>query len=289
MQIFINVLLRTTIFFVVGLSFYLKYSINNFFDFSQAALIAFGAYLLQLLCVVFGFPLTLSLLASFILIGLIGSLTHLAIFHPLLKKNTPGWIILVASIGAYVIYQNIISLIWGNGAISLDYQNNIRYHIFNAYITKTQFFSICTTITLFLLFYFVIKKTKYGKQFKAISSNSELSSILGINSKRISLLTVFISSGIAAIGGYMHAFATDFTPTFGFNVLLYGVVAMIIGGIGSIRGLLGGSLLLATAQQLGAYYIGSKWMDTIAYILLILFLLWRPLGFSGKQLKKAEL
>ena len=79
------------------------------------------------------------------------------------------------------------------------------------------------------------------------------------------------------------------TPTFGFNLLLYGVVAMIIGGVGSTRGLIAGSLLVATAQHLSAYYIDTKWMDAVTYIILILFLIWKPLGFSGKQLKKVEL
>ena len=75
----------------------------------------------------------------------------------------------------------------------------------------------------------------------------------------------------------------------GFNWLLYGVVAMIIGGVGSHWGLVGGALLLATAQHLAAYYIGSQWMDAVAYIILIVFLIARPLGFSGKRLKKIEI
>jgi branched-subunit amino acid ABC-type transport system permease component len=81
---------------------------------------------------------------------------------------------------------------------------------------------------------------------------------------------------------------TNMTPTFGFNLLLYGIVAIIIGGVGSTRGLIAGALLVATAQQLAAYYIDTKWMDAITYIILILFLIWKPLGFSGKRLKKVE-
>jgi branched-subunit amino acid ABC-type transport system permease component len=94
---------------------------------------------------------------------------------------------------------------------------------------------------------------------------------------------------MAGIAGILIAFDTDMTPTMGFSWLLYGVVAMIIGGVGSTWGLLGGALLLATAQHLAAYYIGSQWMDAVAYIILILFLIWKPLGFSGKRLKKVEI
>ena len=68
-----------------------------------------------------------------------------------------------------------------------------------------------------------------------------------------------------------------------------GFGGMIIGGVGSNWGLVGGALLLATAQHLAAYSIGSQWMDAVAYIILILFLIAKPLGFSGKRLKKIEI
>ena len=79
------------------------------------------------------------------------------------------------------------------------------------------------------------------------------------------------------------------TPTMGFNLLLYGVVAMIIGGVGSYRGLLAGAFLVAASQHLAAYYIDTKWMDAVAYLILIAFLLWKPLGFSGQRLRKVEI
>ena len=122
-----------------------------------------------------------------------------------------------------------------------------------------------------------------------MSSNSELSNIYGINSNKIILISFGIGSALAAKAGILSAMDTNMTPTFGFNLLLYGVVAMIIGGVGSTRGLIAGSLLVATAQHLSAYYIDTKWMDAVTYIILILFLIWKPLGFSGKQLKKVEL
>ncbi|MEI6065728.1 MAG: hypothetical protein WCP96_00170 [Methylococcaceae bacterium] len=63
------------------------------------------------------------------------------------------------------------------------------------------------------------------------------------------------------------------TSTVGFNYFLCGVVAMIIGGVGSYRCLVFGALLLATAQHQAAYYIATKWMDAVAYMILILFLI----------------
>ncbi len=102
-------------------------------------------------------------------------------------------------------------------------------------------------------------------------------------------MATVVSSALAAIAGILIALDVDMTPTFGFNYFLYGVVAMIIGGVGSYRGLIFGSLLLASAQHLAAYYIDTKWIDAVAYMILILFLIWKPLGFSGLRLKKIDI
>ena len=71
-------------------------------------------------------------------------------------------------------------------------------------------------------------------------------------------------------------------------MLLMGVVAMIIGGVGSIWGIVLGSLLLATAQNLAVWYISSQWMDASSFVILLIFLLFRPQGFMGKKVKKAK-
>jgi branched-subunit amino acid ABC-type transport system permease component len=116
-----------------------------------------------------------------------------------------------------------------------------------------------------------------------------LSNIVGISSDRVILQAFALGSALAAVAGILIAFDVDMTPTMGFKWLLYGVVAMIIGGVGSHWGLVGGALLLAASQHLAAYYIGSQWMDAVAYIILIVFLIAKPLGFSGKRLKKIEI
>ena len=126
-------------------------------------------------------------------------------------------------------------------------------------------------------------------KIKAVSSNSELSNILGISKDKAIVWSFIIGTGLASCAGILIAADTDMTPTMGFNWLLYAVVAMIIGGMGKIHYLLLGSLLLATAQHLSAYYLDSKWMNATAFIILIVFLYFKPYGFSGKPLKKANI
>ena len=220
----------------------------------------------------------------------IGLLCEILFYRSMRKRNAPALAYLIASIGLYTVLQNCISLLFGDDTkIIRTGEVTVGNEIFGAYITTIQIFTILVTLTLFVAVNLFLNYSSTGKSIRAVSSNPELCNIYGISSNRIILIAFGIGSALAAVAGILSAMDTNMTPTFGFNLLLYGVVVMIIGGVGSTRGLIAGALLVATAQHLAAYYIDTKWMDAVAYIILILFLLWKPLGFSGKQLRKVEI
>ncbi len=212
------------------------------------------------------------------------------IYKPLHKKNVKSWQMLIASLGVYVVLQNVISIVWGDNTLSFRTWPVKEGHQFlGAYITDVQIITILACSVLVGLSWLFLERTSTGQKIKAVSSNPELASILGISKDKAIIWSFVIGSGLAACTGILIAADTDMTPTMGFNWLLYGVVAMIIGGMGKLRYLILGSLLLATAQHLAAYYLDSKWMNATAYIILIIFLYFKPYGFSGKPLKKTEI
>jgi branched-subunit amino acid ABC-type transport system permease component len=199
-------------------------------------------------------------------------------------------ILMIASLGLYTVLQNVVSMLWGDGTKSIRTgEVKVGREFFGAYITDIQIITIVVCLALFAVCAFFMKYSRIGRNIRAVASNPELSNIVGIHSDRVILWAFGIGSALAAVAGILIAFDTDMRPTMGFSWLLYGVVAMIIGGVGSNWGLVGGTLLLATAQHLAAYYIGSQWMDAVAYIILILFLIAKPFGLSGKRLKKVEI
>ena len=290
MQILINILQTSTIYMIFAISFIIIYYPTKAFYLSHAAIISLGAYFCYLFSVQINQPLWLSVLLAIALTSLFGGVVFQVFYKPLRKRNAIPLVILIASLGIYIIFQNFISLIWGDSTKSIRTNDIvIGKQIADSYISNIQIITIITGILIVILYILFFKFTSIGRKLRAISSNEELSNILGINSNRYILIAFIIGSAIASISGILVAYDINMTPTMGFNLLLYGIVAMIIGGVSSTWGLVGGSLLLATAQHLGAYYIDSKWMDAIAYIILILFLIWKPLGFSGKQLKKVEI
>ena len=290
LQLLFNILYSFTLLSLLSYSFMIIYQTTKFFHIAHAITIMLGAYFTFLFSMQLGLGLWFAISLAISGAVLINIISEIGIYKPLRKRKTSSWKMLIVSLGLYVILQNVVSLIWGDDTKSMrTWPVKVGHNVFGAYITDVQIITIVVCIILFTATVLFLRYMSLGKQIRAVSSNSELSNIFGISSNKVILWSFAIGSALAAIAGILIALDTDMTPTMGFNIFLYAVVAMIIGGVGSYKGLIGGALLLATAQHLSAYYIDSKWMDAVAYIILILFLIWKPLGFSGKRLKKVDI
>ena len=290
MQLVLNILLSSSIYLILCLSFTIIYQTTRIFHIAHAITITLGPYYTFMLAKQCGIDLYLSIPIAVVFTIISAISIEIIIYRPLRQKKTESWQMLIASLGVYICLQNVISIIWGDETKSIrTWPVTSGHHFFGAYITTEQIISIVVSLALYAFTLAYLKHSRLGKEIRAVSSNRELSDISGVNATGVILWSFAIGSGIAAVVGILLALDSYMTPTMGFSFLLYAVVTMIIGGMGSYRGLVYGAILLASAQHLSAYYISSKWMDGVAYIILILFLAWKPLGFSGIPIKKIEI
>lgn len=279
-----------SLYLLLSYSFFVLYFSTRLLYLSHAISIILGSYIAYFLSIHEGLSLWIALPISIIVTILLMYILNRFLYRQLQSLGVKNWQIMIASLGLYIVLQNIISIIWTDNILSLRTWEVEQGHEFmGAYITDVQIITIVASVFLLVLTWLFLEKTNIGQQIKAVSSNPELSGILGISKNKAITWSFALGSGLAACAGILIAADTDMTPTMGFNWLLYGVVAMIIGGMGKMRYLFLGALLLATAQHLSAYYLDSKWMNATAYIILIIFLYIKPYGFSGKQIKKAEI
>lgn len=288
-QLLINIIVAFGNILLIGYSFRYIYSTLRFFHLAHAVSLALGGYLVYEFSIICGMPLAAAVIVS--VLG--GIIIMLSVYYICYKQGEreqlASWEMMVISLGIYVIIQNVISMIWGDTRLSLrTWDVSVGYEIMGSYITNTQFFSIFVSMLLIVVVHLFSSTTIIGGKTKAVSNNPEMSRILGISNNGVSAFSIVIGSALMACAGILIAADIDMTPTMGFDWLMYGVVAMIIGGMGKMRHLILGALLLATAQHLSAYFFDSKWMNTTAYIILVIFLYFRPYGFSGKRFKKTE-
>jgi branched-chain amino acid transport system permease protein len=290
MQLLLFILTVFSLTLIIGISFSIVYQASKFFNFAKAITITFAPYFTFLFFIQLKFPFYLSIPLAIMCATVVGLLSEIALFKPLRKRSASHVMLMLSSLGLYIVLQNVISLIWGDSIRTVRTgEIKVGREFFGAYIADIHIITIVVCLFLFASCVLFMKYSRIGRNIRAVASNPELSNIVGIHSDRVILWAFGIGSALAAVAGILIALDTDMRPTMGFSWLFMGVVAMIIGGVGSNRGLVGGALLLTTAQHLAGYYIGSQWMEAVAYVILILFLIAKPLGFSGKRLKKIEI
>lgn len=288
-QLVLNSILSGSIYILIALSFSIIYSTVKFFHFAHAAVYVACPYIAYFLYSNLCLPIEVASCLAILLSMLLGIATELVIYRPLRQKGVTPPALFLASLGIYIVLQNVISMILGNDTKTL--RNGVvpsGMDFMGARITSIQVTIIAISLVLMLCCWAFTKFTKIGTAMRAVAANSELAFVTGIDTDKVILFTFAIGSALAGIAGVLISFDTDMTPSMGMNALMMGVVAVIIGGVGSIPGAALGAFLLAFAQNFGVWKISSQWQDAIAFIVLLLFLLLRPQGFFGKKIRKVE-
>jgi len=288
-QLMVNVLLSTCLYAIVAQSFQVIYRCGRFFHLAHAATLTLGAYLTYALYRQADLPLSIAVAGAIALTVLFALAVYASLFKPLIARGTAPWQLMIASLGCYVVIQNVISLAWGDHVSSLrTWSVTEGINVGGAVVTRVQLGLMASCVMMLVAMWLFSTRSLWGKRLRAVSENPVLATVHGISVERTTTLSHAVGTFLGAAVGVLIAMDQDMTPTMGFNWLLVGVVAMILGGLGSIwHGLLG-SLLLATAQHLAAFSIGSKWMNAVAFIILIVFLAIRPAGIRGGHVRKVS-
>ena len=268
---------------MVALGFNLIYGTVKFFDIGYGALTTVGGYVVFLLYKKFGLDLSLSIALGILFTGFIGYLVNALVYKKLRDRRASGMVLLVASLGVLTVLQAIVAMIFSSQFQTLSIGGASKvYEIWGAIITQVQLVILITGLLIMIVLGLVLKKTMFGKAVSAVADDEEVAKIVGINTNKIIGVVFFIGSMIAGLAGIFVGFDTGIEPTMGMSLLLKGVIASIIGGIGNIYGGVLGAFLLGFVENFGIWKISGEWKDAIAFGLLIIFLLFRPSGILKK-------
>jgi branched-chain amino acid transport system permease protein len=286
-QLLANGLIAGSTYGLVALGFTLIYSVGRFFHFAHAGVICFSGYITLTLMTRVHFPLGVAIAVSIILSALMGVLMEAAIYRPLRGRRASSVSLLVVSLGLYVVVQNVISMAYGDEVQTLFSQGTPGLLLSAARITPVQVLILGVNAVLYAIVGLFLARTRPGRMVRALASDPELACAFGIDRNRVMLVVFALGSGLAAVAGILISCDTNLTPTMGFRALLMGVVAAIVGGIGSVPGAIVGGLFIGLVQHFGVWVLPTQWQDAIVFAVLILFLLVRPQGMLGTPLRKA--
>ena len=282
----LNVLVVGAGYGLIAMAFALMCSVAPFFNMTLGSVIAFGSYGAYGMMKLLGLSPYAAIPLSIALCAFITLILERFVYTPLRKRGASSMVLLVASLGLYTIFEALIHLVFGPqyqilGAFSADTVN-----IGPLSVPPVQVVTVLVDAAVFLFLNFMLLHTFFGKLVRAVSDNANLANVAGINNNKVILIVSVLTGFILGTSGVLTGYDTGLEPTMGFNLLFKGIIAAIIGGMGTMKGPFLGAFFLAFAENIGVMMWASEWRDLVAFVIFTLFLVFRPQGiFQTKENK----
>jgi branched-chain amino acid transport system permease protein len=212
-------------------------------------------------------------------------------YRPLRRRNAPPLVFLISAIGASFAISEAFGVLVDRNNVRVPnlIEPQTQFHLFGASVNNRQLLIVAAAIVMMLCLDQFIRRTRLGRGIRAVSQDPDSAALMGVNKDRVIALT-FILGGLMA-GGAAVLYDLQFGVTrfnAGFVLGIKAFTAAVLGGIGNLRGALLGGLLLGLMENYGSAIIGSEWRDVVAFVFLIVVLMFRPTGILGESLGKAR-
>lgn len=281
-QLILNSIIAGAIYSMVALGFNLIYSTVKFFDLSYGVLTAVGGYAVFYLYKLNDWPLWAAVPVALVLAGLVAWLFNKLVYQRLRARRASTMVQLVASLGLFTAAQAVIAIIFSSQFQTLSAGGSQVYRVWGGAITQVQLVILLASLAVMLGLALFLKYTRSGRAIRAVGDDEEVARVVGINTNKIISIVFLLAGAIGGLAGVLVGFDTGIEPTMGMNLLLKGVIASIVGGIGNVYGGVLGAFILGTVENFGIWQISGEWKDAIAFGLLIIFLIFRPQGLLKK-------
>lgn len=283
LQFLFNALSAAAIISLVAMGFSLIYATNRFVHFAHGAVTTLGGYILYLLVTNTGLPLILAAVISILGTGIAGVILYEIIYEPLRKKGASSAVLMIASLALMILLENIYTAftIGKVKSIGVASAGDVALRIGDATLSSIQAWSIVLSVVTGVAVIYAIKKTSLGKKIKAVTDNPELATITGIAVKKIHRIGFFLGSALAGLAGVLISIDQNVSPLMGTDLIIDGFAASVIGGIFSPLGAMIGGLVVGLSKHFGVLWLSSSYQEAIVFVLLVVFLLFRPEGLFG--------
>lgn len=280
-QLIVNSIIAGSVYALMAIGFNLIFGATRFFNLAHGIFSVVGAYTVFIAGRWFGLPWYASVPLGIMIAGLSGIALNQILFLTLRRRRATNMVLLVASLGAFTALQALLAIAFSNQFQQLDLPFSAGpslFYIGTAVFTQTQLFLFLSILGVWAVIFCILRYTRFGKAVRAVSDDGEVAQMVGIDTNRIIRDLFFLGGMIAGLAGIFVGYDSGISPTMGFSLILKGIIAAIIGGMGSLPGGVIGGLFLGFAENFGNWKIGGEWKDAIAFVVLLLFLWFRPKG-----------
>jgi branched-chain amino acid transport system permease protein len=265
----------------VGLS--LIYGTLGMFNMAHGMFMTLGAYAVFTMSSAIGLPLILGIVVAMAAGALIGMATHLLMVRFMLNSPEFETNILVATAGLAIVLEDLVLKTYGGypypqpvriegimriGGVAVTYQAMV--------ILAVAAVCICAVAWLLL-------RTKFGRAIRATAINRDAEQRMGVRTGTVYLQVMALAGALAGVAGLMISTLTTLSPQMGGDPLLKAFVICVVAGLGNVWGAGVCAFGLALLESAIGFYFGVRFGFPVMLMLVIIVLIWRPLGLFGRE------
>ena len=281
-QAIVNGILIGGLYVLISIGLTLIFGVMRVINFAHGDLMMVAMYVTYWLFTLYGIDPYISLVVTIPILFVIGSVIQRFLIDRVLTGPQESQLFL--TLGVMLVVQNLALLFWKADyrAINTYYTGSV-IRLGGVFISVPKLTSFFVAVVLTALLYFFLTRTRTGKAMRATAQNREVSSLMGVDVRRVYVIAFGIGTACVGAAGTLLSTFYYISPTVGTTFTLMAFLAVVLGGMGSFTGALFGGLIVGLAESLGAVYVATQYRELVTFVLFILILLVKPSGLLGRS------
>jgi branched-chain amino acid transport system permease protein len=280
-QQFLNALQVGSIYALIALGYTMVYGILTMINFAHGDLFMVGAFFCFFVATFFHLPFVPVLVISMVGVALLGVIIERYAYKPL--RQAPRVSAIITALGVGLFLENFTLALNPYPKQVPPLLANTTWTFFGVSVSSIAVFIVILSLLLMLILDLIVRRTMVGIAMRAIAWDKTVVPLLGVPVDLIIALTFAIGTSLGGAAGVMYALAYPvIDPYMGIMVGWKAFISAVIGGIGNVRGAMIGGYILGAVEILVVAVMPSTYRDFVAFVLLLVLLIFRPYGILGK-------
>lgn len=279
----INGLFLGSIYSLFALGYTLVFGVLDILNLAHAAVFMLSCFVAALVAslhlhILIALPLTV------VFAALLGVLLERVAFRPLRGRSDSNTSGLISSLAMATVFEAVALQIWGPNVsrFPIGTLPDRQIQVLGGVVSQLQLGIIAVAVVLFLALTWLVRRTRLGREVRAVAESPRAARILGVDVDRAIAASFAISSALGGAAGVLFGLAfNSIAPDMGRSVELKGLAVIILGGMGSMPGAVIAGFALGLIEVFVVAYLGSSWRDAVSFTALFLILVLRPRGLLG--------
>jgi len=277
----LNGLAIGAVYTLIALGLTVVFGILGIAHFAHGSVAMFGGYLTFVFTERLGLPFFAAMGLAMLAGAVLGLLIERLAYRPV--RDAPHINAFIIALGLTMMIEGLNLLLFGPDQVVIQTPYRGVFNVAGIAIAQLRVLVILTACVLIGVIALLISRTKTGKSIRAVAQNRQAAVLMGVNVSMVSLVVFAISSALGVSAGALIGALLAIAPGVGEGLAVKGFAVLILGGLGSIPGAIVGGLILGVSEAMAAGFISSAYKDVIAFLVMIVVLLFRPEGLLGKR------